>query len=231
MATSVALLGLLGFTTGCGSTNTPGDPTPSASTAIAVTTTGPAATPAAAATTANTGGGSTGGTQATDWPSPEDCVAYNPNNLTKAYEAGVWTINDGTIQVMLLHGGPTENVGDKGLGLAKRYAAHCYIGRNNHRAEKYSYIFDYWRNPTGVNATIPDEDDGCSPYDRDNISVDAMDVDAFRVKDHDHVLHAFDTKADANNGKLVLARYGQICFIGNADYNATMGEELVNYMR
>jgi hypothetical protein len=225
IATSVVVLGLLGFTTGCGSTNGPGDPTPGASTVTAVTTPGTVVTPTGA-TTANTGGA-----QSSDWPSPEDCVAYNPNNLTKKYEAGIWTINDGTTQVMLLHGGPTENLGDKGLALAKRFAAHCYIGRDNHRAEKYSYIFDYWRNPTGVNTTIPDEEDGCSSYDRNNISVDAMDADAFRVKDHDHVLHGFDTKADANNGKLVLARYGQICFLGNADYNATMGEELVNYMR
>jgi hypothetical protein len=230
LATSVALLGLLGLSTGCGGSDTPGNPTPGTSTAAAATTPAQVATASAAATTAGSGG-STGGTQASDWPSPEDCVAYNPNNLTKAYEAGIWVIKDGASEVMRLHGGPTENLGDKGLGLAKRFAAHCYIGRNNHREEKYSYIFDYWRGPTGVNTTIPEEADACSPYNRANISVDAMGDDAFRVKDHDHVLHAFDTRADADNGKLVLAKYSQICFIGNAEYNSTMGEDVVNYMR
>jgi hypothetical protein len=233
-ATSVAIICVLGAASGCGGTNSPANPAPSASDASPTTDPsaggvgGPAPEP-----TDNTGGGGSGGGsggQASDWPSPEDCIAYNPNNLTKKYEAGIWTINDGNTQVMRLHGGPSDNVGDKGLALAKRYKSHCFIGRNNHREEKYSFIFDYWRNSSGINTTIPDQDQDCSDYNRNNISVDAMDTDAYRVKDHDHVLHGFDTKTDANNGKLVLAKYNQICFIGNSDDNSTQGQELVNYM-
>lgn len=234
----VAIICVLGAaTTGCGGTNTPANPGPSAS--DATPTTDPSGggvggqAPNPTPTNNNAGGGGSGGGsggQASDWPSPEDCVAYNPNNLTKKYEAGIWTINDGNTQVMRLHGGPSENVGDKGLALAKRFKSHCFIGRNNQREEKYSYIFDYWRNSSGINTTIPDQEEDCSQYERGNISVDEMGDDAYRVKDHDHVLHGFDTKTDAEKGKVVLAKYNQICFIGNSDDNDTQGQELVNYM-
>ena len=39
----------------------------------------------------------------------------------------------------------------------------------------------------------------------------------WRVKDHDHVLHLFDNETDARNGKLVLAKSSQICYIGDND--------------
>jgi hypothetical protein len=230
-ATSVAIICVLGAATGCGGTDNPANPGPSASTP----TTDPSAggvggqAPDPTPTNNNGSGGGSGG-QASDWPTPEDCIAYNPNNLTKKYEAGIWTINDGNTQVMRLHGGPGDNTGDKGLALARRFKSHCFIGRNNQREEKYSYIFDYWRNSSGINTTIPDQDEDCSPYNRANISVDEMGDNAYRVKDHDHVLHGFDTKSDAEKGKLVLAKYNQICFIGNSDDSDTQGQELVNYM-
>jgi hypothetical protein len=234
----VAIIFMLGAATGCGGADTPAAPAPGASTTTPTEdpqVVGDAPAPAASNAGGSGGGGGgggggSGGGQAADWPSPEDCITYNPNNLTKRYEAGIWTINDGGIQVMRLHGGPSDNVGEKGLALAKRYRSHCFIGRNNHREEKYSYIFDYWRNSSGINSTIPDQEDDCSPYNRSNISVDEMGDDAYRVKDHDHVLHGFDTRTDANNGKLVLGKYNQICFIGDSDDNDTMGQEQVNYM-
>jgi hypothetical protein len=235
IATSVAIICVLGAATGCGGTNIPVAAGPSAAPTTAASAEGVGGQATDPTPTSNTGGGGGGGggggTQTSDWPTPEDCIVYNPNSVTKQYEAGIWTINDGNIQVMRLHGGPSDNVGDKGLALAKRFKSHCFIGRNNHREEKYSYIFDYWRNSSGITTTIPDQEDDCSDYNRGNISVDEMGDDAYRVKDHDHVLHGFDTKTDANNGKLVLAKYDQICFIGNSDDNDTQGQELVNYMR
>ncbi len=61
----------------------------------------------------------------------EDCVAYNPNNLTTNYTAGIWSVKDGAKEVMRLHGAQSDNTGQKGLALAKRFKAHCFIGRNN----------------------------------------------------------------------------------------------------
>jgi hypothetical protein len=238
-ATAVAALAVLATATGCGTTESPAGPLPTAppaTGAIGGSSTGPQPTSTAVGNSSGSGNGSGGGSGSGSgagqaaWPSPEDCITYNPSNLTSTYEAGVWTINDGNIHVMRLHGQPDSNLGTKGLALAKRWKSHCFIGRNNHRDERYSYIFDYWRNSSGISTTIPDQDNDCSSYNRNNITVDDMGDGAYRVKDHDHVLHGFDTKQDANNGKLVLSKYNRICFIGDDSDSDNEGQELVDYM-
>jgi hypothetical protein len=163
------------------------------------------------------------------WPSPEDCVSYNPGNVVKHYEAGYWAINDGTKQVIRVPGGPSEKVVDQALALAKRFKKHCFLGRNNTREEKYSYIFDYWMDSSGSAPSIPDEN--CSNYNKNNLTVEDMGSGhGWRVKDHDHVLHLFDKESDAKNGKLVIGKYGQICFIGNPP-DGNEGQDLINYFK
>ena len=193
-----------------------GAPPPAAGTASGVSQTppGPAtSTPKPA---------STGTTQATsDWPSPADCVSYNPNNLKVdgTGATGTFIVSDGSTVVERLHG-QTDQVGQQALALAKRYRTHCYIGRNNHRASKGDYIFDYWRDPSGQNTTIAGLDDACSPYNNKNLTVEDMGGgDGWRVKDHDHVLHLFDNGTDAQNGNKVLLKYTQICSIGDVQDN------------
>lgn len=117
-------------------------------------------------------------------------------------------------------GGPGETVGAKGLALAQRFRKHCFLGRGNTREDKNSYTFDYWRDPSGKTPNIPDQDEDCSGYNRNNLTVEDMGGGyGWRVKDHDHVLHVFDNESDARSGKLVLSKYNQICFIGNSDDN------------
>jgi hypothetical protein len=45
------------------------------------------------------GGGSQGGgggnPPASSWPTPEDCVSYNPANVTVAYDYGIYTVSSG----------------------------------------------------------------------------------------------------------------------------------------
>jgi len=160
------------------------------------------------------------------WPTPEDCVSYNPANLTVAYEAEVFTVSDGGTVVVRVHGGPGSNTGDKALAVAQRYKKHCYIGRDNTRDDKNAYVFDYWRSLSGMNTTIPDQEEDCSPYDRHNLTVEDMGNGyGWRVKDHDHVLHLFDDESDARDGKAVLAKYSQICSIGFTDD----GREVMSY--
>jgi hypothetical protein len=155
---------------------------------------------------------------ASSWPSPEDCITYNPSNVTVQFASGTYTVSDGSKVVVRVHGQTGDNTGQKALALAQRYRSHCFIGRSNTRTEERgAYIFDYWRNASGQKPAIPGQKDDCSPYNRNNLTVEDMgDGNGWRVKDHDHVLHLFDNGNDARNGKLVLVKYSQICFIGDA---------------
>src|SRR5687768_12068068 len=75
------------------------------SVATATATPGAASSPAKPATTP----------AAPAWPTPENCVTYNPGNVTKFYEAGIHMIRDGSKEVLRLTGGPGDIVGEQGL--------------------------------------------------------------------------------------------------------------------
>ena len=125
-----------------------------------------------------------------------------------------------------MYGGPSDNTGQKALALAQHYKRHCYIGRNNTRPDQGPYSMDYWRDASGQNPTIADQEDDCSPYNRNNLTVEDMGGgDGWRVKDHDHVLHLFDNQKDALNGKLVISKYSKACFIGDGSND----QDVVSY--
>ena len=235
-----ALAIAVGLSAACGpSTDTPSNPTtsvlpdPSTSPDLgdgngelgnAVTSEGPSS-----GSGQGNGSGSGSGQNTASWPTPEDCVAYNPDKVAVTYANGVYTVKDGTKVVLTVPGQSGDNTGDKALALTQRFKKHCYLGRNNNREERNSYIFDYWRDSSGYKPTIADQEEDCSSYNRNNLTVEDMgNNDGWRVKDHDHVLHLFDNGKDANNGKLVLAKYSKICYIGTGDDNNT-GQDQVTY--
>jgi len=195
----IPVLGLV-LLAACGSKPDETGPAPVASTVLT-----PSATPVASTKVTIT-------PAPPSWPTPEDCISYNPGSITSHYEAGIYQISDGSHVVLRLHGGPGENVGAQGVALAKRYKRHCFLGRPNSREEHGEYVFDYWRDASGSTPSIPDEN--CSDYNKNNLTVEDMGGgNGWRVKDHDHVLQLFDNESDARNGKLVLAKYSHICFL------------------
>ena len=214
ITTPLALVLFLGAATGCGATPATPGADPSGAGVL-----GPGESPSASPGTETTPAGPGPGTTtapppAAQWPSPLDCISYEPTALTKVYAAGVWSIKQGSNEIARVYGGPSDNTGDKLLALAKRYRQVCFIGRGNFRDEKEAYIFEYWRNPSGINSPIPDSEDDCSPYNRNNLQVNDMGGgEGWRVKDDDHVLQIFDNEADARNGRIVFAKYNQICYV------------------
>jgi hypothetical protein len=184
-----------------------------------VSGTAPVATTSANATSAATAPATSKATTSASWPTNADCVSYNPKNLTVdgSGASGTFIVSDGNTVVIRVHG-QTDDVGQQALALAERYTRHCYIGRHNSRDPKGDYIFDYWRNPSGLTPPIPNEDDLCSPYNNKNLTVEDMgDGNGWRVKDHDHVLQVFDNGTDAPNGDMVFKKYTEACEIGNID--------------
>jgi hypothetical protein len=171
------------------------------------------------------GGGQTnssnGGSGQSDWPTPQDCVSYNPSTITVTYSTddGSYAVTSGSTIVMRFKSPKDDTVAAQATALAQRWQRHCYIGRANTRTEdRGQFIFDYWRDASGHNPPIPGEDNICSDYNRNNLTVEDMGGgEGWRVKDHDHVLHLFDNGTDAHNGELVLAKYGTICEFGDSN--------------
>jgi hypothetical protein len=213
LAAPLAIVFLLASGASCDNKSDNAGPVPEFS-SVATASAGPTASPPKTATTSAP-------PAAAAWPTPENCVSYNPANVTKFYEAGIHVIKDGGKELLRLTGGPSDIVGQQGLSLAKRYKKVCFLGRGNTREESNQYVFEYWRDSSGSNPSIPDEN--CGNYDKNNLTVENMGGgDGWRVLDHNNPLQLFDNESDARNGKLVLAKYSKICRIGDADDNGVV---------
>lgn len=213
LAAPLAVIFILATGASCDSTSDNAGPAPEISSVISPTAaaTSVNATPPPAATSA----------AAQSWPTPEDCISYNPGNVTVFYEAGLHIVRDGTKELMRFSGDPGDIVGKQGLALAKRYKKLCYLGKRNNREDNNEYIFEYWRDASGNNASIPDEN--CSNYNNNNLTVENMGSGhGWRVKDHDNPLQHFDNESDARNGQLVIGKYRKICRIGDPDDNGVV---------
>jgi hypothetical protein len=231
----IAIICTLGLVAGCSSESSgTGSAAPSdtslpviAATSIAADSASPVASSGSASS--NGGGTSTkptntattkkSSTSNSGFPSPADCISYNPSNLTVSFDStkSLYTVSDGSNVVAVAYGNVGGEVGLQALALAQRYTKHCFLGRSNTRDDHATYVFDYWPSPSGKTPTIPDQDNSCNQYNNKNLTVEDMgDNDGWRVKDHDDVLHEFDNQTDANNGKLVLLKYSQACQIGDS---------------
>jgi hypothetical protein len=77
--------------------------------------------------------------------SPEDCLPYNANRLAihDEGERGWLLSDDGGKHRMAMF----DNESDAALGLeiARQHNQMCFIGRNNRRQNRKTYILQYWK--------------------------------------------------------------------------------------
>lgn len=156
------------------------------------------------------GTGGSGGSGGSGGGASENCITYEPATAeVSPNNAGGYSLWASGQELIRFYQDGDSNASAKVLALAKRYRTVCFVGRGNDRLE---FVFEYWKNPSGSNSPIPDSEDDCTSYDRNNLQVDDTGY-GWRVKNDDNVLQLFATQSDANNGRTVLAMYDRICRI------------------
>jgi hypothetical protein len=144
------------------------------------------------------------------WPSPADCIPYNPSDVMVSYNSGaaVWqVISDG--DALLAYQNQAD--ANDGAALAQRYTQQCFIGRSNTCSNRYQCIMDYWLGPSGMSTTLAVQD--CIPYDRNNLAVTQSGSD-WQLADPGSTIGLFSTQADANAAVMVLKHTNNICYVG-----------------
>lgn len=146
------------------------------------------------------------------WPATEDCINHDPTKLAVVYNStdNLWQVVEGGTHYMLAY--KREIDAQTGLAVAKRYTKHCFIGRGNTRTERYRYIMDYYRGPSGIATVIPSPD--CLTHNGDNLSIEDLGATGWRVNQGSEAIALFDTKADAQAAILVMKHYNRHCYIG-----------------
>jgi len=179
--------------------------------------TGPATAPTtpSATTPGKSTSPSTSKTTEPGWPSPEDCLRHNPNALTYSYNSSqqVWQVMEGGHALLAYK---READAKDGVAVAKRFRQHCFVGRNNTRPERYRYVMDYWREPSGINTTIANPD--CIRLNPANLSIVDLGATGWQIRDGSSYLAVLDTKKDAESMVLVMKHYTNVCYLGRG-YN------------
>lgn len=80
---------------------------------------------------------------ATSIPGPLDCLPYQRGALRIEDEgAAGWLLTDGRSRMLMLD---NRSDAEQALTVARRFSAHCFIGRNNTRPNRKDFILEYWR--------------------------------------------------------------------------------------
>ncbi|HZM74830.1 MAG TPA: hypothetical protein VFC19_03840 [Candidatus Limnocylindrales bacterium] len=145
------------------------------------------------------------------WPSPEDCLKHNPNALTYSYNSAqqVWQVLEGGHSLLAYK---READAKDGLAMAKRFRQHCFVGRDNKRPERYRYVMDYWREPSGIATTIAAPD--CIRFNPGNLSIVDLGATGWQIRDGSSYIAVLDTRKDAESMVLVMKHYTNICYLG-----------------
>lgn len=161
-------------------------------------------------------------------PSPEDCVAYNPANLTVA-SAGAdgWQMRDGSHIMALLD---TQADAEDAVKVARNHTRSCFIGRGNHRPDRDRYIVRYWKGVSGLPLGVAPALD-CVTYNPNNLSVKSAGDDGWLLVDGGHQMLLLDTANDAERARMMASGYTRLCFIGRDNTRPNRHRYIMEFWR
>lgn len=156
-----------------------------------------------------------------------DCTNYDPASLAVKNEAGSgWVVGDGANVLLTLD---NESDARKALALARRYKAHCYIGRGNPRSNRNDYVIEYWEAPSGIATALDIED--CVGYARDAIQISDAGARGLVIGDGRTRLLLADNREDAQLAATIAQRHRGLCFIGRGNPRANQRDYVVQYWK
>lgn len=157
----------------------------------------------------------------------EDCLPYNPNALyIENLGATGWRLTDGSSSMVIF-----DNEADANIGLqnARAHTEHCFIGRDNTRANRYAYIFEYWQGDSGLGVPVPDYD--CLPHDPAALTIEDLGANGWRLNGGSEAIQLFDNYGDALAGLNVMQQYDRHCYIGRDNTRPNRYAYIMQYQR
>jgi hypothetical protein len=145
--------------------------------------------------------------------SVKDCLPYDPNNLRLVDEGSSgWLLTDGVSRMLML-----DNAADAqdALAVAKRYTAHCFIGRDNSRPNRRDYIVTFWLGNSGLNTSPAQKD--CIAYRQDRLSIVDEGTAGWLLTDGSSRMVMLDNEHDAQDALQMAKQYQYQCFIGRSN--------------
>lgn len=157
----------------------------------------------------------------------EDCVGYDPANLSVTQQGDAWLMRDGNHAIKIF---ATSLDAQDGVKVARNWTKICYIGRGNERADRHRYIVTYFQSPSGLPLGLAPNFD-CTAYDPATLSVDGPAADGWSLRAGQTSLLVLDASADAERARLVAAGNTRLCLIGRDNDKPDPARHQLEYWR
>jgi N-formylglutamate amidohydrolase len=72
----------------------------------------------------------------------QDCLSYDTQALRVREEGKDWLLTDGRSRMLMLD---DRAQAEAALQLARQHRAHCFVGRDNKRQNRATYVVEYWQ--------------------------------------------------------------------------------------
>jgi hypothetical protein len=167
-------------------------------------------------------------------PAAEDCVSYNPANLTVAASGDAWVLRDGSHAMKLFD---TQADAEDGKKVARNWTRLCFIGRGNTMDDRYRYIVTYWKTPSGL-PLGPAPTFDCISYNPAMLKIYSGAAHPADPTQDDWALYAGGTpllflasERDALRAKLVAEGNTRLCLIGQGNDRPDPARYVMEYWR
>jgi hypothetical protein len=152
---------------------------------------------------------------------PEDCVSYNPANLTVTANGDAWILRDGNHSMLLFD---TAADAEDGRRVARNWKKLCFIGRGNTSADRYRYITTYFKEASGLPLGLAPATLDCVSYDSDDLDIYEGPAHPADPDNHEWALYSgpvpllfFASQPDALRGQIVASGFTRLCRIGSGN--------------
>jgi hypothetical protein len=151
-------------------------------------------------------------------PAQEDCVSYDPSNLTVTADGDAWLLRDGGHRMKLFD---TQADAEDARRVARNWQQMCYIGRGNSGPDRYRTMVNYFQQPSGLPLGPAPVTLDCVTYDPDDLAIyhgpghpANPDEDDWALFSGGIPLVFLATEPDALRAQEVASDYTRLCHIG-----------------
>jgi hypothetical protein len=151
-------------------------------------------------------------------PAAEDCVSYNPENLTVAASGDAWILRDGGHQMKLFD---TQADAEDARRVARNWRQLCFIGRGSSGDDRYRHIVNYFAEPSGLPLGLAPATIECISYDPNDLDLYSGPAEPAETDSDEWALYSgpvpllfLANEPDAQRARLVASGYTRLCFVG-----------------
>jgi hypothetical protein len=155
----------------------------------------------------------------------KDCLPYTPANLKIVKEPNDWLLTDGSSRMLILD---NQSDANNALALARQYASHCFIGRNNTRPNRKDFIVEFWTGGKNTAPTLSPED--CIAYNVAGLKI-VKESNDWLLTDGNSRMLILDNQSDAKDTLLLAQSFKFQCFIGRNNSRPDRKDFIVQYWK